>query len=71
MWREFSIMGFKIFAKVYENPSKYGIAAAPRISKLAIYKGKEWVFNYERGYDFNRLPEWTLRQILNILDHII
>lgn len=71
MWREFFIFGYRIVAKAYDNPSAFGIEGAKRVSKIAIYHGEDWVLNYDRGWDFNHLPEWVLNPLITALDHIL
>lgn len=71
MWREFAVMGFKIVCKAYDEGSKYGLAIAPRISKMSIYSGEKEVFNYDRGMDFTLLPEWLAAKIIHMVDALL
>lgn len=71
MWRVFRIFNFKVFAKVYENGSRFGLEDLPRVSKLAIYKGKDMVLNYNRGWDINELSPFMYRSIIKILGWLI
>jgi len=52
-------------AKVYDEPSGYGIDEG-RVSKLWV----DGLFNYDRGDDFDQLPDGWLRVILWRLEHL-
>lgn len=57
---------FKFEAKVYEQPSKYGINEG-RISKLTIFdKNNMMIINYDRGWDI-KPRDITEGMYLNIL----
>lgn len=50
-WFEGTIDSYKVYAKVYPNPSEYGIDNG-RISKLSIFdKDNNTIANYDRGWD--------------------
>ena len=50
MWKDGIINGYLFEAKVYEEPSEYGINEG-RISKLDISKTGECLCRYDRGWD--------------------
>lgn len=64
-------------AKVYDEPSVHGINSG-RVSKLVIGKTdtrdankdffEQMDFNYDRGLDFDNLPDGILNSILNELE---
>lgn len=64
-------------AKVYDDPSSYGVNDG-RVSKLAIGKTATRIerqdffdqmdFNYDRGLDFNNLPDGVLDKIVAELE---
>jgi hypothetical protein len=71
MWREIVLFGWRIQAKIFDNPSMYGINEG-RISKLWVREeksGKE-LLNYERGWDFNYLPKPVVDLLVKYLEHI-
>ena len=77
-WITAIINGRWVQAKVYDLPSTYGINNG-RISKLVIGKtdkrnrNKEFLsqmdFNYDRGLDFNNLPDEILNPIIHELEN--
>jgi hypothetical protein len=67
-------------AKVYDDPSSYGIRNG-RVSKLAVSKTSQknemgqpffdaMAFNYDRGLDFNNLPKGVLDSIVAQLESL-
>ena len=56
MWSKGEISGYKYEVKHYSEGSQYGIEEG-KISKLSIRKNGEWVYNYDRGLDFDNLDE--------------
>lgn len=50
MWKDGIINGYLFSAKVFEEPSEYGIDEG-RISKLNISKTGEILCSYDRGWD--------------------
>lgn len=76
-WFHGIIEGRLVDAKVYNQPSSYGINGG-RVSKLAVYKTttrdcyEDWHsqldYNYSRGEDFNNLPEGMLEKIVAYLE---
>ena len=56
MWSKGEINGYKYEVKHYEEGSQYGINEG-RVSKLSIRKDGKWVYNYDRGLDFDNLDE--------------
>jgi hypothetical protein len=54
MWSKGEISGYKYEVKHYGEGSHYGIDEG-KVSKLAIYKDGKWVYNYDRGLDFDKL----------------
>lgn len=69
MWKTKIIDGHLCTAKVYDEPSQYGINNG-RISKLVISKGdsfegmSETIYNYSRGLDFDETPSGLLQKVL-------
>ncbi len=76
-WIEAVIDGRWVEAKVYDDPSNYGINEG-RVSKIAIGKTAERIpgqnffdqmaFNYDRGHDFDDLPAGALDSIVSQLE---
>ena len=56
MWSKGEINGYRYEVKHYEAGSQYGIEEG-RVSKLSIRKNGKWVYNYDRGLDFDNLDE--------------
>ena len=57
-WVDAIIDGYYVTAKVFSNPSMFGINSG-RISKLTVVADTEWnydkiVVNYDRGWDIGR-----------------
>jgi hypothetical protein len=71
MWRELFVFGYRILVKVYEEPTGLGIKELPRISKMAIYNGRQIVAHFDRGWDFNDMPRFLYEQIVHALNHIL
>ena len=44
------------FLKVYDEPSKWGIGGG-HISKLEVRADGKWLYNFDRGLDFNDLGQ--------------
>jgi len=78
-WITAVICGRWVQAKVYDLPSDYGINEG-RVSKCAIGKtakrnsGENFFdqidFNYDRGLDFDNLPDGLLSKILKELENL-
>lgn len=58
---------FKYEAKVYDNPSEYGLFNG-RVSKLCITENGKILFNYDRGLDIDSDDEDVNIAIQIILD---
>jgi hypothetical protein len=71
MWREVFVWGYRILVKVYEEPSAFGLKEIPRISKMAIYNGKQLVASYDRGWEFLHLPKDFFNLLMHALNHVI
>ena len=56
MWSKGEINGFRYEVKHYEEGSQYGINEG-RVSKLSIRKDGKWLYNYDRGLDFDKLDK--------------
>ena len=64
-------------AKVYDQPSTFGVNNG-RVSKLAIGKSdlryedkpffEQMAFNYDRGLDFDNLPDGVLDKVIEELE---
>ncbi len=78
VWVESAVInGRYVCAKVYDSPSIFGINNG-RVSKLAIGKTAirdhnknffdQMAYNYDRGLDFDDLPEGVLDSILEELE---
>ncbi len=66
MWLKFSMDGYSVCAKQYEEGSSWGIAGG-RISKLEMRKDGKIVVNYDRGWDIepkNMADKTVLNKIL-------
>jgi len=78
-WITAIICGRWVQAKVYDVPSTYGINDG-RVSKCVIGKTdkrecnknflEQMDFNYDRGMDFNNLPDGLLDKILKELENL-
>lgn len=78
-WITAIIEGRWVQAKVYNEPSTYGIYNG-RVSKLAIGKTDkrderknffdQMAYNYDRGLDFNRIPKKLLDKIVAELEKL-
>lgn len=76
-WITVEIAGRRVEAKVYDNPSMFGINDG-RVSKLAIMKTavhdpnadyfEQCDYNYDRGLDFDDLPAGVLDNIVTQLE---
>ena len=76
-WITAIIEGRCVQAKVYNEPSTYGVNNG-RVSKLAIGKTDkrdpnrnffdQMAFNYDRGLDFDNLPKGLLNKIVAELE---
>jgi len=69
-WVTGTFKGLKVQAKVYSEPSKYGIAKG-RVSKLVVYNpdgGKEYL-SYDRGWDI-RPQTKPAKEILTIIKRL-
>lgn len=69
MWHIFKLWGLDIGAKIYDTPSKFGIYGG-RISKLSVSKWDKELLNYERSWDFNCLPQWFTKLLVNAIEHM-
>jgi len=56
MWSKDEINGFRYEVKHYSEGSHYGIDEG-KVSKLSIRKDGKWVYNYDRGLDFDNLDK--------------
>lgn len=50
MWERGEYKGFSYCAKVYDEPSQFGIDGG-RVSKLEVRKDGKTILNYDRGWD--------------------
>lgn len=76
-WVTAIIAGRWVQAKVYDQPSKFGVFNG-RVSKLAIAKTayrnsnanffEQLDYHYDRGLDFDNLPEGVLKQVIAELE---
>lgn len=76
-WVTAIIEGHWVQAKVYDEPSSYGVNEG-RVSKIAISKTanrnpnedffNQICFNYDRGLDFDRAPERLVSKIIIALE---
>lgn len=67
-WHQFMWHGWEVEAKVYDEPSKYGIDGG-RVSKLYVFdtEREECICNYDRGWDVDEL---SMSDLSNVLDEI-
>lgn len=78
-WLTAVIEGRYVCAKVYDKQSIFGINNG-RVSKLCIGKNarrdpnKNYLdqmdFNYDRGLDFNNLPDGVLNKVVSALENL-
>lgn len=76
-WITAIIEGRWVQAKVYDEPSKFGINNG-RVSKLAVSKTstrdenkdffEQMCYNYDRGLDFNEAPKDLIKKIVAELE---
>lgn len=71
MWKEFFILEFRVLVKAYENASKFGLSQYPKISKFEVWSKGKQLANFDRGWDFNNLPEWALDFIIKSLNKLL
>lgn len=69
-WMVAEVNGFHCVAKVYNEPSEFGINDG-RISKLHISKNGTEVYAFERGLDFDKLNPKTLKSIVSQIEKYI
>ena len=85
-WITCVIDGHWVQAKVYDEPSTYGVSPETgdcgfgRVSKLAILKTdrqdtnrdffQQCCFNYDRGLDFNEAPPGLLAKVVAELEKL-
>jgi len=61
--KRFKIKGYKVSAKVHDDPSRFGLGKG-RVSKLTVKTpGGKTVINYDRGWDIKPKNK-THREIL-------
>lgn len=70
MWHTFKIFGLNVAAKVYDNPSQYGINGS-RISKLDISKWDIGLLQYDRSMVYNHLPMSFVKLICKIVENMV
>ena len=68
-WITATFEGYKVVAKVYDEPSDYGIDEG-RVSKMSINKGGKCIFNYDRGKDFQDCPQKLVNNIVKQLEKL-
>jgi len=78
-WVTCLIAGKWVQAKVYDEPSEYGINDG-RVSKLAVLKtgmrdrsapfGDQLDYNYDRGLDYSNLPDEDVNVIVTALEKL-
>lgn len=78
-WITAEIEGRWVQAKVYDEPSSYGINNG-RVSKLAVGKESfrdsnkpffdQMCYNYDRGLDFDNAPKGLIDKIVNQLEQL-
>lgn len=76
-WITAIVEGRWVQAKVYDEPSEYGLWKG-RVSKLAVGFSEErnpnenffdqMCYHYDRGLDFNRAPKGLVRKIVKQLE---
>jgi hypothetical protein len=63
-WFRGSYKGYEFCAKVYAEPSHYGINEGC-VSKLSVTKNDKWVFNYDRGMDLDHKIGHEIAKVLD------
>ena len=66
-WITVEIDGYEVEAKVYDNPSSFGINGG-RVSKMVIRKQNKAIYNYDRGLDFSKVSEKLVNKIVSDLE---
>ncbi len=79
-WITVVIDGHWVQAKVYDEPSTFGVGGWGRVSKLAIGKTDtvdrnknffdQICYNYDRGLDFDRAPEGLVDKVVAELEKL-
>lgn len=68
-WISGTYKGFTFNAKVYSEPSVFGINGGP-VSKLLVTKkiqGEEkWIFNYDRGADVENPIGYEIARVIEL-----
>jgi hypothetical protein len=62
-WVQGCVDGYLYYAKVYAEPSEYGINGG-RVSKLQVTKNGDVIFNFDRGPDVGNRNCSTVKKIL-------
>jgi hypothetical protein len=65
-WISFTVDGYRVEAKVFADPSCFGINGG-RISKMSISRKRETFYSYDRGEDI----EPTNQEVSKILSLIL
>lgn len=68
-WASGKIGGFAFEAKIYDEPSEYGINNG-RISKLLLKQDGKEVFSFDRGLDHSSLPDSIVTEVTEALETI-
>jgi hypothetical protein len=77
MWKEFTIMGYKVLVKHYEYVASYipTIRKGVNVSKMEIRKGKELVAQFDRGDMWGAgvagIPKFIRERIIDILEVLL
>lgn len=66
LWITGKYKSYRFEAKVYDQPSDYGINGG-RISKLLVNDGTRTIFNYDRGLDIDSPIGYELAKLLEEL----
>lgn len=79
-WITCVIDGHWVQAKVYDNPSTFGVGGFGRVSKLAILHNSsqdttrnffdQCCYNYDRGLDFDKAPPGLVSKVVAELEKL-
>lgn len=79
-WIACVIDGHLVHAKVYDEPSAFGVGGFGRVSKLAILKesfhdttknfSEQCCYSYDRGLDFDEAPPGLVSKVVEELEKL-
>lgn len=68
-WIKAYVLGYECTAKMYNRSSTYGLNGG-RISKLQVKLAGREMYNFDRGLDFDRVPQGHLCEIITFFEEL-